>query len=112
MVEIMPSVLAGRQIDHYSLEDLVATSTTASIYRGTDLRTGRQVAVKIPHAEVESDPLLSERFRREQKIGRQLNHPSVVKFAGDDPRDGADLVSSGGLVSNGGPVPSGVPAPG
>jgi serine/threonine-protein kinase len=93
MVEIMPSVLASNQIDHYALENLVATSTTASIYRGTDLRAGRQVAIKIPHGEVESDPLLAERFRREQEIGRQLNHPSVVKFVTDETRSGTYLVT-------------------
>lgn len=51
----------------------------ASIYRATDERTGTQVAVKIPHPEVESEPAFFERFQREQDIGTKLDHPAVMK---------------------------------
>jgi serine/threonine-protein kinase len=37
------------------------------------------VAIKVPHAEMEADPILVERFRREQEIGQELDHPGVVK---------------------------------
>jgi serine/threonine-protein kinase len=51
----------------------------STLFRATDLRTGRRVAVKIPHAEMEADPVLLERFRREEAIGQELDHPGVVK---------------------------------
>jgi eukaryotic-like serine/threonine-protein kinase len=51
----------------------------ASIYKATDERTGTQVAVKIPHPEVESEPAFFERFQREQDIGTKLDHPAVMK---------------------------------
>ncbi len=51
----------------------------ASIYRATDTRSGVQVAVKIPHPEVESEPVFFERFEREQNIGAKLDHPAVMK---------------------------------
>jgi serine/threonine protein kinase len=51
----------------------------ASIYKATDERTGTQVAVKIPHPEVESEPAFFERFQREQAIGTKLDHPAVMK---------------------------------
>lgn len=51
----------------------------ASIYQATDTRTGTRVAVKIPHPEVESEPVFFERFQREQDIGTRLNHPAVMK---------------------------------
>lgn len=82
----MPSVASSHQIDHYSLEKLVATSNTASIYRGMDLRTGREVALKIPHIEVEGDLLFYGRFQREREIGQKLKHPGVVEFIADDKR--------------------------
>ncbi len=88
----MPSVLSSNQIDHYTLETLIATSNTASIYRGTDLRTGREVAIKIPHLEVEGDLLFYGRFQREQEIGQKLNHPSIVKFITDETRSRVYLV--------------------
>jgi serine/threonine protein kinase len=56
----------------------------ASIFRGTDLRTGRQVAIKVPHPEMESDPVFFDRFHREEEIGKLLNHDGVMKVFADD----------------------------
>jgi eukaryotic-like serine/threonine-protein kinase len=56
----------------------------ASIFKGTDLRTGRQVAIKVPHPEMESDPVFFDRFHRETEIGTLLDHPSVMKVFADD----------------------------
>jgi serine/threonine protein kinase len=69
----------GQQIDHYRIEAHVAESGMASIYRATDLRDGRQVALKIPHAAVEADPNLFDRFKREEEIGATLDHPNVMR---------------------------------
>jgi serine/threonine-protein kinase len=51
----------------------------ASIFRATDTRTGEPVAIKVPHPEVESDPVFFDRFQREEKIGKILDHPGVMK---------------------------------
>jgi serine/threonine-protein kinase len=69
----------GDQLDHFHIDSLVARSGMASIYRATDTRTGTKVAVKIPHPEVESEPVFFERFQREQNIGTKLDHPAVMK---------------------------------
>ncbi len=55
----------------------------ASIFRATDTRTGKPVAIKVPHPEVESDPVFFDRFQREEKIGRMLDHPGVMKVFSD-----------------------------
>jgi eukaryotic-like serine/threonine-protein kinase len=82
----MISLHTGDQLDHYRIEGVAARSGMASIFRGTDMRTGRQVAIKVPHPEMESDVVLFERFQREDEIGRKLDHPGVVKVYGDDDR--------------------------
>lgn len=69
----------SQQIDHYRIDAHVAESGMASIYRATDLRDGRQVALKVPHAAMESDPNLFDRFRREEEIGASLDHPNVMR---------------------------------
>ncbi len=80
-----PTLEAGDLLDHYRLEAAVARSGMGTLFRATDLRTGRVVAVKIPHAEMESDVVLLERFRREEEIGCELDHPGVVKtYAGEN----------------------------
>jgi eukaryotic-like serine/threonine-protein kinase len=70
---------AGELLDHYHLDDVVARSGMATIFRATDQCSGQQVAIKVPHPEVESDPALFDRFRREEEIGRRLDHPGVMK---------------------------------
>ncbi len=82
----MTSLHSGEQLDHYRIEELVARSGMASIFRATDMRTGRRVALKIPHPEVEADPVLFDRFKREAEIGEALDHPGVMKVFGDDDR--------------------------
>jgi serine/threonine protein kinase len=69
----------GDRLDDYELVGIVATSGMATVYRARDQRTGKQVAIKVPHPEVESDPTMYDRFRREEEIGTRINHPSVMK---------------------------------
>jgi serine/threonine protein kinase len=88
----MTSLHPGTQLDHYRLENLVARSGMASIYRATDLQSGRPVAIKIPHPEVEADPLFYDRFKREEEIGKKLDHPGVMKVYGDDDRSRVYMV--------------------
>jgi serine/threonine-protein kinase len=82
----MSSLHPGASLDHYRIENLVARSGMASIYRATDEKNGRAVAIKIPHVEVEADPLLFDRFKREEEIGQRLDHPGVMKVFADDHR--------------------------
>jgi serine/threonine-protein kinase len=76
----------GDTLDHYRIENLVARSGMASIFRGTDQRDGRAVAIKIPHPEMEMDPIFFDRFKREEEIGKKLDHPGVVKVLNSDDR--------------------------
>lgn len=82
----MCSVQPGQQLDHYLIERVIAHSGMATNFRGKDLRTGRQVAIKVPHMEAESDVAFFERFRREEEIGQKLEHPGIVKVFRDDDR--------------------------
>src|SRR5436853_4790661 len=82
----MSSLHPGDQLDHYRIDSLVARSGMASIFRATDTRTGRAVAIKLPHLEMEADPILFDRFHREEEIGKKLDHPGVVKVLNDEDR--------------------------
>ncbi len=75
----MTKLAAGETLDHYRLDAEVARSGMSTLFRATDLRNGRQVAVKVPHPEMEADPVLIERFRREEQIGQEIEHPGIVK---------------------------------
>lgn len=77
---------SGQQIDSYRIDAPVARSGMATIYRATDTRDGRTVALKIPHPDMEADPLFYDRFKRESSIGERLNHPNIMRVYGGEKR--------------------------
>src|SRR5580700_4502504 len=82
----------GEQIDSYRIDAPIARSGMASIFRATDLRDNRTVALKIPHPDMEADPILSDRFQREAGIGEKLNHPNVMRVFKDEQRSRVYMV--------------------
>ena len=82
----------GETLDHYRIEATVARSGMSVLYRATDLANGKQVAVKVPHTEMEADPVLFERFKREEEIGQLLDHPGIVKTYNDEERSRVYMV--------------------
>jgi serine/threonine-protein kinase len=77
--ELTANLQAGETLDHYRLEATVARGGMSTLFKATDLRNGKTVAIKIPHADMEADPILVERFKREAEIGQELDHPGIVK---------------------------------
>ena len=88
----MSSLRAGEQLDHYRIDSLIARSGMASIFRATDLRNEQPVAIKVPHPEMEADPVLYDRFQRELAIGKALDHPGVMKVFDDPNRSSIYMV--------------------
>jgi serine/threonine protein kinase len=82
----------GATLDHYRLDATVARSGMATLFRATDLDDGKQVAIKVPHPEMEADPVLVERFKREQEIGQTLDHPGIVKTFNGEQRSQVYMV--------------------
>ena len=78
-VATMTPLRLNDELDQYRIEGVAARSGMASIFRATDLVTGRQVAIKAPHPEMECDVVFFDRFQREEEIGLEMDHPGVVK---------------------------------
>jgi serine/threonine-protein kinase len=71
------TVLDGR----FVIAEMIRVGGMATIFKASDLENhGELVAVKIPHQTVEMDPALYSRFQREDEIGVELQHPSVLRF--------------------------------
>ncbi|HWX19337.1 MAG TPA: protein kinase [Candidatus Binatia bacterium] len=66
--------------DRFEITDIIAKSGMASLFKAKDRKTGAAVAVKVPYLQIESDPAGFDRFRREEEIGLQLDHPYILKF--------------------------------
>ncbi|GAA4285256.1 Stk1 family PASTA domain-containing Ser/Thr kinase [Brevibacterium daeguense] len=80
--------LLGVVLDHrYRVDSVVARGGMAMVYRGTDLRLDREVAIKVMHAHLTADESFVERFRREAINAARLSHPNLVAVH-DQGRDG------------------------
>lgn len=88
----LDNIESGSQIDSYRIEEPIARSGMASIFRAIDVRDNRVVALKIPHPDMEADPILFDRFQREAGIGERLHHPGVMRVFGGEKRSRVYMV--------------------
>ncbi len=71
--------LIGTLLDgRYRVEQRIAVGGMATVYRGTDTRLDRVLALKVMHPGLAGDSEFTERFIREAKAVARLSHPNVV----------------------------------
>jgi beta-lactam-binding protein with PASTA domain/tRNA A-37 threonylcarbamoyl transferase component Bud32 len=71
--------LVGRVLDgRYLVGERIARGGMASVFKATDQRLGREVAVKVMHHGLGDEPTFTQRFEREAQAAAQLNHRHVV----------------------------------
>ncbi|MCA1558623.1 MAG: protein kinase, partial [Acidobacteria bacterium] len=71
--------LIGSTIDgRYRIESMIGTGGMGTVYRGTRLLIGDEVAIKILHPEQTAVAGAAERFRREAQAAARLKHPNAV----------------------------------
>ncbi|MDQ0307843.1 serine/threonine-protein kinase [Kitasatospora herbaricolor] len=71
--------LIGTLLDgRYRVEQRIATGGTATVYRGTDTRLDRVLALKVMHPSLAGDADFTDRLIREAKAVARLSHPNVV----------------------------------
>ena len=73
--------------DRYRIDAKIARGGMAMVYRGTDLRLDREIAIKVMHEHLITDETFVERFRREAINAGRLTHPNLVAIH-DQSRDG------------------------
>lgn len=71
--------LVGRLLDaRYRVESRLARGGMGTVYRATDIRLDRTVALKVMRDELAEDAEFVARFIREAKSAARLAHPNVV----------------------------------
>jgi hypothetical protein len=64
----------------YRIDSPLGSGGMGTVFKGTDTRTGKTVAIKLLKPEaIAKVPDIIERFAREGQALRQLNHPNIVK---------------------------------
>ena len=66
-----------QRIGCYSVTAKIGEGGMGEVYKATDTRLDRTVAIKVLPEHVASDPDLKQRFEREAKTISSLNHPHI-----------------------------------
>src|SRR6266511_4608894 len=74
--------------NRYLVTAEIGVGGMGNVYRATDLRTGGEVAVKVPHAFLARNEEFLDRLRREAQIAASLYSPRVVRVVDLDTHDG------------------------
>ena len=82
---------AGRAADcstaRYRLGPVLARGGMSTVYRGTDTRLDRPVAIKVMDPRLAADPAFRARFEREARSAARIDHPAVVDVHDQGDRD-------------------------
>jgi serine/threonine protein kinase len=88
----MPDLLLDRLVAavgaQYLVDAEIGRGGMAVVYRATDVRLNRRVAIKLLPPELAFNPDVRERFLREAQTSAQLTHPHIVPIYTVDEREG------------------------
>ncbi|BCS32377.1 hypothetical protein TBR22_A15870 [Luteitalea sp. TBR-22] len=82
------SLAPGTRLGSYQVTALLGEGGMGQVYRATDTRLKRQVAIKILPPAVAADRDRLARFQREAEVLASLNHPNIAAIYGLEESDG------------------------
>jgi serine/threonine-protein kinase len=76
----------GNRIGPYEIRASIGAGGMGEVYRATDTKLGREVAIKILPAGFAQDPERLARFERQANVLASLNHPNIAQIYGVEDR--------------------------
>jgi serine/threonine protein kinase len=70
--------MIGKYIHSYEINAHLGQGGMGNVYRATDSMLGREVALKMLHPQLTSQPHFLERFKKEARVLAQLLHPHIA----------------------------------
>src|SRR6187397_2919789 len=83
----------GASVDHYRIESLIGSGGMGEVYRATDLKLDRPVALKFVQQALATEEA-RQRFAREARAITSLNHPHIVTVYETGSCDGRDYLAT------------------
>ncbi len=74
--------MIGTTLAHYRITSALGAGGMGEVWRATDEKLGREVALKVLPADFAADPERLARFEREAKVLASLNHPNIATLFG------------------------------
>jgi len=87
------ALAAGTRLGPYEILGPLGAGGMGEVYRATDTKLGREVAIKVLPLEVAQDPERLARFEREAKLLASLNHPNIAAIYGLEESDGKPFLA-------------------
>ncbi len=85
--------MIGRTVAHYRITAAIGAGGMGAVYRATDTKLGREVALKVLLPAMASRPGWLERFRREARALAALDHPGIVGVYSVEEADGINFLT-------------------
>jgi eukaryotic-like serine/threonine-protein kinase len=106
--------LIGRTLSQYRITAAIGAGGMGEVYRASDSRLGRDVAIKVLPAATAADPDRRKRFEQEARAASALNHPNILTVYDIGESDGmtymamelVDGKTLRELLASGEPVPT------
>ena len=78
------ALASGTRLGAYEILTLIGSGGMGEVYRATDTKLHRDIAIKVLPSEVAADPDRLARFDREAHVLASLNHPNIAHIHGVD----------------------------
>ena len=85
--------MIGTTLAHYRITAALGAGGMGEVWRATDTKLGRDVALKVLPAEMAANPERLDRFRREATMLAALDHPGVVGVYSVEESDGVHFLT-------------------
>ena len=87
------AAIEGRTVGPYRIEALIGAGGMGEVYRGSDTRLRRAVALKFLAREFSMDAAAVHRFEREARAASSLSHPNICTVYDVGEMDGRPFIA-------------------
>jgi len=88
------NLASGTKLGPYEILSPLGAGGMGEVYRARDTRLGRDVALKVVHPRLASDPERLSRFEKEARAAAQLDHPNILVVHDVGTHEGSPFIVS------------------